>query len=338
MTGTLGIDISNARCHSHMKASFIPCDLENSLTEARDELKVLKAVAAPDEKAVALVKQRIAEINSGVVRIGGDAAIAVAALADYVAKEAIRYAMAQTRENNRKMVDISALHAGKPETMNSWPLICDLPAITEYSAESEAEIRRLTAEDNKRMKAQRETKEIIPVKIKTDVQVVGPGTTFNTYVDHATKTVKNNDAYSALRVTRRVREVISNLVAQLVARLSCVAKVHILELLNVRTLTADHLITIVKTIFVQKLGTDIDPGMICILDFMRDTVKLYHAHLKTEKDRKWQELDQTKKDAITQKLKFAAKDKMVLAAATAKKKAFAQATLAKKLADEVSGM
>lgn len=356
MTETLGISISNARCQSHMKASLISPEIEAQLTEKRAALKAAKEAAKAEGRAfdddddIASLKADIDEITEQVVRIGGDAPIAMAALADWVAKSCLRRAMDQTIAANHKMVEIAALHAGDLSTLDVYALIQDLPAIVTYDPENERTLREERAAANKAQKAAREAAKLAkeagePAAAKAEKEVAedeededahGPSTTFHTYVDNATKKVKEDETYAAMRVSQRLREVVSDIVAEFVSRFSKVAKVSVLELLGVRTLNAGHLQALAKSIFVLKTGDEEDENMKAVLDYVAAKLKLYHDHLEAEKSRKWEEMDPTKKAELEAKKAAAADAKKKRDAENAKTKAIEMAKRAKELAAQVS--
>lgn len=317
MTEILGISISNARCLSHMKATLTPPEAE-ILPKLREELKNLKAAAKmegaeeddPPEKVVAKQKE-IEALNSEIVRIGGDAPIAMAAMCDYIVKSAIAYSMGQTVQAGHKMVELSALHAGEPsKNLDVWPLIASLPSIAEYDPTVEAALKTQRAAENRAMKEAREA-----TKKARDDDSAGPEaaasagpeaaasaadcdaedgdgepggstTTFHTYVDQATKAVKKDEAFASMRVANRLREVLSKAVAEFVDRISRVAKVSTLELMCVRTLNAKHLLPIFKAIYVSQLVVKEYPRMLPALDYVNCKVKAYEQY---EKDRKKEE-------------------------------------------------
>jgi hypothetical protein len=359
MTEILDISISNARCQSHMKAALTPAETEVLLTEKRAALKAAKEAAkaagrsVDEDDDVASIKEELDEITEKVVRIGGDAPIAVAALCDFVVKSAMRYAMDQTLAAEHKMVEISALHSGDPTSLDVWPLICNLPSITSYDPENEAALKAQRAAENKALKEAREAakkareageaveevkKAPAEPEDDDDEDHHGPSTTFHTYVDAATKAVKKGEAYSSMRVANRLREVLSQAVADLVARYSLVAKVVVLELLGVRTLNASHLQALVKSIYVSKLGVEDHPGMVAILAYVTEKVERYHAHLESEKARKWEEMDPAKKAELEAKKAAAAEAKKKRDAANAKAKAIEMAQKAKALAAAAGGV
>lgn len=306
----LDISMSSARCAAHMKASLVPAEVEQALAEKRAAMKDAKAAekTAQAEK----LKEEIDEISEGVVRIGGDAPVAMAALTDYIVKSTLRFAMDQTLKEDHKMVEVAALHAGDKTALDVWPLIRDLPAIASYDAAVETALKAERAITNKAQKDAREAarkakedgdgagdgagagKEEKAALDEDDEEHHGPSTTFHTYVDSATKVVKDEDGYDEMRVASRLREVLSDAVAEFVARYSLVAKVNVLELLSVRTFNAHHLLAIVKMMYVAKSGGE-DAAMAGVLGYVDEKVKLYHEHLAAEKSRKEAEMSPEKK-------------------------------------------
>lgn len=359
MVSVLGIDISSARCAGHMRASLTPADLELALTTKREEMEAAKAKAtaegrvAKDDADVVALKGQIDEITAQIVRIGGDAPIAMAALADWIAKSLIRRAMDQTIAANGKMVEIAALHAGDPQSLDVWPLVCDLPSITSYDPETENALRLERTADNKAVKEAREAAkkakeagEPVPAKAAKAAKKAedededgehGPGTSFDTYVDNATKKVKEEAAYSGMRVTQRVRDVVTSVVAEFVARFSKAAKVTVLETLKVRTLSAEHLMSIAKTVFVMKTGVEDGEAMQALLDFVAEKVQLFREHQLAEKGRKIDEMSDEKKAELQAKKAAAEEAKLKRTAEATKRKAIEMANKAKELQAKVGG-
>ena len=344
MTSVLGIDISIARTASHMKARMVTAEDEAALTEKRAAHKA--AVAAGDVAATAASKAEIDAINARIVRIGGDAPIAVAVLANLAAHQLLCHAMDQTRFAERKVVEVANLHApgndqvGALSSLEVWPLVCNLPAITTYNAANEEEIRRRRAEANKDAKAAREAaKEMTPEEAKAakaaaavaedDEDASGALTTFHTYVEHLTKTIKADPKYETMRVSNRVREVISDLVGELVANLSRVSKTAVLDLLGVRTLTAEQLMAVVSIIYVNHSQLEASPGLASVLQHVNGKLAAYHTHMNSEKDRKSSEMSAEDKAALDEKKAASDKLRLQTRAAAAKKKAIAAAELAK---------
>lgn len=354
MTDRLGLSISTARSDSHMRHQFTPPDVEKELAAKRAEIKELKEVAEAEDRDPAededllQAKAELAELNKSVVRISNDAPIAVAALCDVIATSLIRWAMDQTILAGGKMVEIKALHDGDLTTSAVWPLVGDLDAIKSYDPEYEEQLRKEQTAANKRQKemraaakAAREAGEEVPAPAEQDdgddKDKDGLSTNFNTYIDNAQKAVKKEDdeAYGLMRVTGRLRQVISDVIAEFIARLSQVAKILVLELLGVRTLSAEQILVMVKTDYVRKTGEPENESMVEICTYVQGKLALFEKHLADEAARKAASLTPEQKAEIQQKKEAAAAAKRKRDAATAKQRAIEMAQKAKNLAAEV---
>jgi hypothetical protein len=353
MNHILDLGISGARCQGHMRAALVPHSVENDLKEKRKALKSRKEALVAEEKKVEddaeyqKMKEEIDKINEKVVRIGGDAPIAMAAAADLIVRECATYAMEQTIASERKLVNVGALHSGDPTSLSVYPLIRDLEAFKCYDPEEEVKLSKQRALENKQKKAEREkakkekekngkgTKKSAPKTAKKEnLGEHGVSTTFHTYVDHCMKTVKKNEKFAKMRISNRFREVLSDIVTQFVARQSSLAKIQVLEFLKVRTLNAPHILIQLKTLYTSYAGDDSE-DMKSMLKFVAGKVKRYHDHLRSESDRKFAELSEEKKKELEQKAKEKEEQKLAEKAKKAKEKAIEMAKLAKKLDAEL---
>jgi hypothetical protein len=327
LTDVLSIDIAPARVHSHIKNAVLPPAIEKQLTEKRELLKAAKAIAqqagqpleetegeplAAETAGVLQLKEEIKQLSQQVVRIGGDAHIATAALCDWIAKNLLRHALGQTLAAEHKIAEIGALHSGGLESHPVWPLVCDLGALADYDPAQEEELRKARTAANKAQKqARTAAKRLREEGGEEAANGVGPGgedeaggapapgekggaapqaggtTTFHTYVDNATKGVKQEEPFEGkVRVSYRLREVISETVAEFVERFSQYAKVNVLELLDVRTLNAKHIVAMVRGAYILKLGADGPAAAAGVVDYVNDKLTLYGVHLENERRRK----------------------------------------------------
>lgn len=243
LTQVLNIDISPARCHAHMKNN-------------------LGGPAASGEGADdgAAVPEDPQDGAAGGVRIGGDAHVAMATIVNLVAAVVLRHAMDETIKADRKMVDVAALHNGGLEHLPVWPLICRLPVLASYDPEAERLLkvdRAVAARGGK--KGRDEAAKGDPAAEAEDAadpegaKAESP-TTFNTYIDNVTKTVKAQEQYKQMRVSNRLREVVSQMAAELVGSLTRTTKIAVLNLLKVRTMTAAHLKEVARMTFAGYWG------------------------------------------------------------------------------------
>ncbi len=276
MTQILGIDISPARCQAHMKANLLTPEQAALLEEKQAALTRAKTPGGGGTEAeIAALRREIDEVKAGTVRIGGDAPIAMATIINVVAQESLRYAMDRTIDADRKMVEVSAFHTGELDRLGVWPLIRVLPSITSYDPEFERNLKADRASANRAAKKVREDTRAVRgegdeggERVRgagdedgdLDEEGYEPTTTFNTYIDNVTKTVKAEEPYKAMRVSNRLREIISHASAELVGSLTRVAKVAVLDLLRVKTMNASHLKSLVKMLYVHQGGRDVDSG------------------------------------------------------------------------------
>lgn len=334
MTDILGIEISHARCQSHMKDILITAEESAQLAEKRKTLKDLKMNAKAagrsidDDPAINTLKEEYRKITDRHVRIGGDAPIAMAALTNWIVRSCLLRAADRTKAAEQKIVDIGALHSEDLTTIDVWPLICDLPAITTYNPERENDLRQERAAHSKLQKAKREqakkAKEGEGAAPADDDESDDEGqnhtTNFYTYVDNVMKKIKEDPAYK-IRVSARIRVVLADLIAEFIARFSKVAKVNVLELLGVRTLTAEHIMAITKVAYVLKTGSEDSEEMQAILNYVGEKVSMYREHTQVEKARKWEEMDSAKKAEVQAKLAAVNQEKSRRAVAVAQQKA-----------------
>ncbi len=343
MTDILGIEVSNARCQSHMKDSLITAEESALLAEKRKTLQIFKTNAKTaghsidDDAAISTLKEECRKIADRHVRIGGDAPIAMAALTNWIARSCLLRAAEKTKAAELKIVEIGALHGEDLATIDVWPLICDLPAITSYNPERENNLRLERAARGKLQKAKREQAKnaegAAPADDdESDDEGQNHTTNFYTYVDNVMKKIKEDPAYK-LRVSARIRVVIADLIAEFIARFSKVAKVNVLELLGVRTLNAEHVLAITKVAYVLKTGSEDNEKMQAILDYVGEKVSMYREHTQGEKARKWEEMDPSKKAEIQAKLAAVNSKKIMRAATVAQQKAAEMVRRAKEQAE-----
>jgi hypothetical protein len=336
MTQILGIDISNARCQSHMKNSLIPPELREELDSLQEELKT---ACEEDEDDIASAKERISALTENLVRIGSDAPIAMAAICDYTTKAVIRHAMDQTLAAERKVVDVAAIHQAT-DNLDVWALIGRLPVIRSYDPATEEELRKERAAANKAAKAAREAAkaareageagEADEADAAAAPAATRGSTTFNTYVDNATRTVKSDEQYATMRVSNRLREVVATLIAELVSGLTRMAKIAVQDLLHVRTLTAGHLTTQVQMVLTFQGG-----DFSALEEYVSEKIATYRAHLESERVRKWSEMSDEKRAEIEKQRADVAETRLRNRIKNAKTRAKNSATLAKKLTKDL---
>jgi hypothetical protein len=309
----LHINISQARCATHLKQNLGDETTEAEIKELRKGLKAAKDAEATAEEIEA-IKAQITEKSRTLVRISSETPIAAAVIWDCGIKELLRHGMDQAVASDRKIVEVSHLHDGAPSDLLYWPLYKKCPAWTDYDPDHEDELKKERANANKAAKEAREAKKAAPVVTgkaaagkagaKAPAKVVEEPeeeedhaehtkTTFYTYVENSLKTVKKDEPYKSMRVSNRVREYLSDLVAQGIARLAHLARIIVQRVMGVRTMNADHVKAVVDLLMSDE-GRD--PQQVDEVTAQIDEkLAVYHEHLDSEKVKKAAALGDDKK-------------------------------------------
>ena len=288
MSNVLGINISHARCLSHLKFHLTDAAIEAQVKEIKAQQK-----AEPSEEHVA----RIAELTKNAVRISSETPIALATVCDNFVKEFIRHGMQQAIIVERKNVDVKHLLSGDLTTLVYYPFFKNLPSFVNYNPEEK--------------KKETPTEDVAEVAVEESEDESPAQTSFITYVENAIKTIKKEEAYASLRINTRVREFLSDLVTDLIQRISVLAKIIVQRVINVKTMTADHIKSVVLLLLADNRSSEeLINGVLAI---MNDKIRLYQEHLKSERTKKESLLDDATKEENETKSKakeFEKKKKM----------------------------
>jgi hypothetical protein len=340
----LELAISPARCQSHMKHHLTPPEVAAQLLEHRQVLKELKEQEKAGEdvaEEIAAQKAVIAEFNKNVMHLGGDAYVAMATVCDLTVKELLRFVMEETVTGGRKIVEVQYLHTENATNLVSWPLIRNLPAIVGYDPAAEEALKKARADENRAHKEARAAhKAAVEAGLEEPAgkrararddydEEDGVTTNFQTYIDHATKELKQEEAFSALRISNRVREYVSDLVVQLIERFTTLTQIVVLDVLAVRTLNAKHIKAVVRMLLTDegRAQSDIDE----FLEAVDGKLAAHKEHLETEKTRKFENMTDEKRAELEEKQAAAEVARMEAKFANAKATAKARAEEAKKL-------
>lgn len=367
VTVVLGLDVSQARVTSHLKNNLGDAESEALIKELRGQLKAAKD--AGDDAQAEELKAQINEEAKKLVRISSDAPIAVATAADVMVKELIRHAMLQAHAADRRMVEVCHIHNGQTSELSTWPLFRNLPSFEGYSEEAEEELKRKRAAANKEAKEAREAKKgaaeqrpaaangAAPAPAKGGAKGAAkapaapaeepadeePGdlephtgkTTFFTYVEGALKKVKGEGPdFRNMRVSNRLREYCADLITELIVRFSRLARIMVMSVMDVRTLTADHIVSIVRVLMVDEHRAD--AAVEDMIALIKEKLKAYHEHIKAERQNKMSLLPEEKRKELEQKRAEQENLRKRKAAELAQKRAEEAASRAAELAEEVA--
>jgi len=299
LAAVLQISISQARCATHLKQNLGDEEIEAEIKALRKTMKEAKEAGKMDE--VAELKKQISEKSQSLVRISSETPIATAVLCDCAAKELLRHGMDQAIASERKIVEVSHLHDDDPAELLYWPLYKQCAVWAEYDPDHEDELKKERAQANKAAKEAREAKKASPAPKpapKNGAAAKKPAeeveeeedqpehtkTTFVTYIENSLKEVKKEEPYKSMRVSNRVREYMADLIAQMIARLSSLARIIVQGVMNVRTMNADHIKAVVRILLTDegRSQEDIDE----IASHIIEKLDAYHKHLNDEKVKK----------------------------------------------------
>jgi hypothetical protein len=332
----LNINISQARCATHLKQNLGDDETEVEIKGLRSSLATAKAGGAT-EAALDVIKTQIAEKSKKLVRISSGTPIAVAVTCDSAVKELLRHGLDEAIKTSSKAVNTAHLHSGSPENLVYFPLYDKCDVWSKYSQEREDEIKRnktalakvakeardqakapaapapapvapaaaATATDaapakkkKAKAKAEPEVKVVVPVAAAAAADDEGVKTTFNTYVDNALKVVRQeNVKYNEYRVSGRVREYLSDLVIQMIARQAKLAKVMVQMVMGVRTMNHDHVKAAINILMTDSNRTN--EQIKTVTDQVNE--KLYSDHNESEKKKKLELLDDEKRADLKRK-------------------------------------
>jgi hypothetical protein len=291
LASVLHISISQARCGAHLKQNLSDEQVEEKIRVLRQEKERLEKEPA-GAAAAEVLKQKISDLSKGLVRMSSKTPIATAVVMDALVKELIRHGMDRAAAAERKVVEVANLHEAAAGLVY-YPLVNKLPAFAGYNPEHEEDLRRRRATKNKAAKEAREAKKggapeagAREPKGEEDSEGGGehPKTTFHTYVETALKAVKQAEPYSSMRVSNRVREYLSQLLAEAITRLAVLSRIIVQQVMGVRTMDADHVKAIIHVLMVDE-----GRGEAQIEDVKRlidEKLALYEEHMRREKDKK----------------------------------------------------
>ncbi len=360
-TSVLQINISSARVNTHLKQDLGDKAIETQIKDHRADLK--KAKAAGDTVKVDILKKRIAELSKNLVRLSAECPIATAAIMDVMVKEIVRHGMDQTIASETKLVEVKDLHEGAPTAILYYPLFNKCPTWADYSEEHEDDLRAQRMAANKAAKEAREQKKAAEEKkagAKAAPQKAAPHkanhaepaakdedeedshaehskTTFVTYVENALKFIKKeNPKYSAMRVSNRVREYLSNIIQETLKRISVLARQLVTTVAEVRTMNAGHIMAAVNLLMIDEGRSE--EQIKVIADYVAEKLALYRKHVQTEKANKASSLSAEKKAEQTRKQLEAELARKAKAAEVARKRAEESAKKAAELQTETAAL
>lgn len=310
LVSVLKLSISPARVATHTKHNLGDKETEDAIKAQRTKLKTLVADGQGDAEEAVALRDEIAKLSKNLVRISSETPIAAAVVLDDAVKELLRHGMNEAIVEGKKMVEVAHLHSGQVAGLLFLPLYDKCEAWKDFSEKLEEDIKKEKTAANKRAKEEKEARKSAGAgrgrggrggrgKAPAGAEAEHTKTTFNTYVESALKTVKKDEPFKNMRVSGRVREHISDLVTQVMARLSALARIIVHTVMVVRTMNADHIKAVI-TLLMSDAGRPHDQ-IAQVLSHVDEKLAIYHEHVVGEKEKKAAALDEEKRAEIERK-------------------------------------
>lgn len=282
LTSILDLSISQARCHTHLKANLGDEAIETEIRELRTQLKTATPAAAEE------IKTKIFTLSKKIVRISSECPIATAIIMDQFVRTLLIHGMDQAKILNRKIVDIQHLYLGNVSQFPLFPLVENLPT-WKSSATTAVEVKAEAAVETK-VEAAAET-----------VSEEASKTTFFTYVENSLKRIKVAEAYKGMRVSNRVRDFLSELIVESISRISTLSRIIVQTVIGVRTMNADHIKAVILILMADAGRSAADA--LTVTTQIDEKIKLYRTHLVAEREKKLSALSEDKKNEFVAKQK-----------------------------------
>jgi hypothetical protein len=313
MTVIIGTDISPARCTTHFRKNLGDAEIEAQIASLRKDLKA--ALDGKKVEQVKTIKAAITKLQQSLVRVSSETPIAAAAVLDRVVKELLCHGLDQAKASEDKQMEVAHLHDGNPSNLVCFPLINKLPEWEGFDPDLEEELKQARTAENKAAKEAREAKKAAEEKKgagaaarakaaaeedeEEDESQEHTKTTFVTYVDNALKSVKKSEEYRSMRVSIRVREYLSDIVASAIKRMASLSRIIVQQVMSVRTMNAGHVMAVVALLMTDEGHTDEQVAE--LKTFVDGKLALFRAHQVSERKKKEDSLAADKREEMARK-------------------------------------
>ena len=354
------IKIAVARCNTHLQHVLNPPETKKAVTTLRDKLKPLKlkekkrdelmasdasdtekkkkekefTLTAAEKKKKEELEGKIKQLREDVVRSGTGCGVVLAKVLSDMTKSLTLHAMRSATASDRKIIDVDSLLDGDLTQNPYWGLVRRCPTVVNYSAEAEEELKKERAQEEKdRQKAKEDKREVPPKKKDHDLPM------FGTYADGIIGIIrKENEEYEKARVSKRFREVLSDIIAEVITRVGSQLRNLVLTLMGARTLYDKHVLYKVNELLADEIGDadKVQAIMDPVAKIMTDFQKYCDEEKKRKDEEKESKLTDEEKEARDKKLREK-KQKALQAKIEAKKEAATKAVEdAKSLAKDLN--
>lgn len=317
----IGLTIAPARCGSHLKSHLVDHAVEAQIRVLRQTRAA--AEKAGDSAAAEEARVKIAELSKQIVRIAADTSIACAVMLDGAVEELLRHGMTNTvASDHHSSMDVADLHDGTPSQLHCWSLFHNLPSWVNFSKENEDVIRAKRAQQNKAQKEDRDRRRQeaktagVPLAKKGGKAAKAAAasdepdaehdtsTTFKNAVETALSTLKKEDAFKSVRVSTRLREYVSDLLIECLARVAKLSHIVVQDMAGVRTLNAGHIKSIIAMLMVDQGCAQ--ESVDSVLAPINERLAAWTTYVKAEAEKKELNMTDAAKEAAAAKKAAAA--------------------------------
>lgn len=235
------IHISRPRSKFYLKKylnSFKLDGVEFS-TDLLDSLKEAQKTLSPESEEFISAKAKIDSMNKSLIRTNYFAPHTISIICDYVIKDMISHAIDELLQTGKKTLDISHFYMGNVKDLKSYSVFNNLPT---YSTTDYLSKEKKKAGDE------------VPTTETVEATDGNQNMSFMTYITNAINWVKSEKGVS-ITIGTRVKKYFSDLIIDLIKK-SAVLTRSLLKLMNIRTVSPDHIKTILHMMMINGNASD----------------------------------------------------------------------------------
>lgn len=286
LTSVLDINISQARCHRHLKQNLSDATVTqeiNSLRETlKDNTKVVEVAKINSQIKDLTRKQRDTKNVAEKAKIQAQINGLMNTLQTNVELKTVVDTTLRINELNKKIIRLSSevsvvvatvcdfmvedivtfglehVLSNKKKQVQPYHLVeAGVENIKSYPL-----IRNLSVFLTEKAKLDKPKTETVEGATTEDSETevddadVNNNNNFVTYVNNAIIKVKSNEKYAPTRITKGVRKYLSNLIICFIKRISNMAQIIVQDITDVRTLNPEHVVNIMKWILKDEQACD----------------------------------------------------------------------------------
>jgi hypothetical protein len=285
LTSVLDINISQARCHRHLKQNLSDATVTqeiNSLRETlKDNTKVVEVAKINSQIKDLTRKQRDTKNVAEKAKIQAQINGLMNTLQTNAELKTVVDTTLRINELNKKIIRLSSevsvvvatvcdfmvedivtfglehVLSNKKKQVQPYHLVeAGVENIKSYPL-----IRNLSVFLTEKAKLDKPKTETVEGATTEDSETEADDTDVNnnnfvTYVNNAIIKVKSNEKYAPTRITKGVRKYLSNLIICFIKRISNIAQIIVQDITDVRTLNPEHVVNIMKWILKDEQACD----------------------------------------------------------------------------------